>query len=40
MLNRLIETNIGTRERVWGNAWRFSGLAYCIGGRSLYGSVS
>src|SRR5437660_2077677 len=30
----------GTRERVWGNPWRskvpFSGLAYCIGGRSLY----
>lgn len=30
----------GTRERVWGNAWRsqvaFPGLAYCIGGRSLY----
>ena len=30
----------GTRERVWGNAWRsqvaFPGLAYCVGGRSLY----
>lgn len=30
----------GTRERVWGNAWRsqvaFPGLAYCLGGRSLY----
>jgi hypothetical protein len=30
----------GTRERVWGNPWRsnlgFSGLAYCLGGRSLY----
>src|SRR4051812_29720414 len=30
----------GTRERVWGVPWRsqvaFPGLAYCIGGRSLY----
>jgi hypothetical protein len=30
----------GTRERVWGNPWHsnipFSGLAYCLGGRSLY----
>lgn len=30
----------GTRERVWGNPWRsqvaFPGLAYCLGGRSLY----
>ncbi|HEU4994910.1 MAG TPA: family 16 glycoside hydrolase [Gemmatimonadaceae bacterium] len=30
----------GTRERVWGTPWRsrvpFPGLAYCIGGRSLY----
>jgi choline dehydrogenase-like flavoprotein len=30
----------GTRERVWGTAWRshvpFPGLAYCPGGRSLY----
>lgn len=30
----------GTRERVWGNPWRsqvgFPGLAYCIGGKSLY----
>jgi choline dehydrogenase-like flavoprotein len=30
----------GTRERVWGIPWRsmvaFSGLAYCLGGRSLY----
>jgi choline dehydrogenase-like flavoprotein len=30
----------GTRERVWGNAWRsntpFPGMAYCLGGRSLY----
>lgn len=30
----------GTRERVWGSPWRsqvaFPGLAYCIGGRSLY----
>jgi choline dehydrogenase-like flavoprotein len=30
----------GTRERVWGVAWRsqvpFPGLAYCVGGRSLY----
>jgi choline dehydrogenase-like flavoprotein len=30
----------GTRERVWGVPWRsqvaFPGLAYCVGGRSLY----
>jgi choline dehydrogenase-like flavoprotein len=30
----------GPRERVWGNPWRstapFPGLAYCLGGRSLY----
>src|SRR5436309_769904 len=30
----------GTRERVWGSPWRsqvpFPGLAYCLGGRSLY----
>ena len=30
----------GTRERVWGSPWRsntaFPGLAFCIGGRSLY----
>jgi hypothetical protein len=30
----------GTRERVWGIPWRsavpFSGLSYCLGGRSLY----
>src|SRR5689334_4199236 len=30
----------GPRERVWGYAWRsnvaFPGLAYCMGGRSLY----
>lgn len=30
----------GTRELVWGNPWRspvgFPGLAYCLGGRSLY----
>lgn len=30
----------GTRERVWGIPWRsevaFPGLAYCVGGRSLY----
>src|SRR5215204_1056181 len=30
----------GTRERVWGIPWRsntpFPGLAYCLGGRSLY----
>jgi choline dehydrogenase-like flavoprotein len=30
----------GTRERVWGVPWRsqvaFPGLAYCLGGRSLY----
>lgn len=30
----------GTRERVWGNPWHsntpFPGLAYCLGGRSLY----
>lgn len=30
----------GTRERVWGNPWRsqvgFPGLAYCVGGKSLY----
>ncbi len=30
----------GTRERVWGSPWRspvaFPGLAYCVGGRSLY----
>jgi 3-keto-disaccharide hydrolase/GMC oxidoreductase len=30
----------GTRERVWGTPWRsevpFPGLAYCIGGRSIY----
>src|SRR5215210_1652348 len=30
----------GARERVWGTPWRsevpFPGLAYCIGGRSLY----
>jgi len=30
----------GTRERVWGTPWRsqvaFPGLAYCLGGRSLY----
>src|SRR5882672_1674481 len=30
----------GTREWVWGNSWRsdvpFPGLAYCLGGRSLY----
>jgi hypothetical protein len=30
----------GLRERVWGNPWRsntpFPGMAYCLGGRSLY----
>jgi choline dehydrogenase-like flavoprotein len=30
----------GTRERVWGSPWRsnqaFPGLAYCLGGKSLY----
>jgi hypothetical protein len=30
----------GTRERVWGNPWHsnipFPGLAYCLGGRSIY----
>jgi len=30
----------GTRERVWGTPWRsqvaFPGLAYCLGGKSLY----
>ena len=30
----------GTRARVWGSPWRsqvpFPGLAYCVGGRSLY----
>lgn len=30
----------GPRERVWGNPWRsntpFPGMAYCLGGRSLY----
>lgn len=30
----------GTREQVWGSPWRsrtpFPGLAYCLGGRSLY----
>jgi choline dehydrogenase-like flavoprotein len=30
----------GPRERVWGSPWRsqtpFPGLAYCLGGRSLY----
>src|SRR5260370_23455838 len=39
----IVDTNQkepGARERVWGNAWRsqvaFPGLAYCVGGRSLY----
>jgi hypothetical protein len=38
-----VETNAqdpGARERVWGSPWRsrlpFPGLAYCLGGRSLY----
>jgi hypothetical protein len=34
------QTDPGPRERVWGTPWRsevpFPGLAYCIGGRSLY----
>src|SRR5262245_61927838 len=39
----VVESNAqdpGTRERVWGSPWRsrvgFPGLAYCLGGRSLY----
>jgi choline dehydrogenase-like flavoprotein len=32
--------DLGTRERVWGNPWHsntpFPGLAYCLGGRSIY----
>jgi hypothetical protein len=38
-----VETNAqdpGPRERVWGSPWRskvsFPGLAYCLGGRSIY----
>ncbi|HLB88035.1 MAG TPA: hypothetical protein VJK29_10320, partial [Terriglobales bacterium] len=34
------EQDPGTRDWVWGNPWRsrvaFPGLAYCLGGRSLY----
>jgi hypothetical protein len=39
----VVESNAqdpGARERVWGSPWRsktpFPGLAYCLGGRSLY----
>lgn len=39
----MVESNSqdpGARERVWGSPWRsktpFPGLAYCLGGRSLY----